>query len=260
MGGHASMRDLRAGGDDTLSDLAHSTGGVSAPARPGRARRWVRRTLIVSGVVVALVAIVAVAGSIWLWSRLERSLPAVDGEVVVPSLSERVVVERDALGVPTVRAANRLDLARATGFLHAQERYFQMDLLRRSAAGELSELMGSATLEWDRSMRAHRAREVSRQILETHAGNLTEIVEAYTVGVNEGLAALESPPWEYALLLTEPEPWLPEDTTLAVLAMFYTLHEPNRRRESDLGVMQDVLPGPLFDLLTTAGTEWDAPI
>jgi len=254
------MRVLRGGRDDALSDLARSTGGAVRPARPGFARRLVRRALIVSGLVLGLVAIVAAAAGLWLWSRLEGSLPAVDGEIVVPSLTDRVVVERDAHGIPTVRAANRLDLARATGFLHAQERYFQMDLLRRSAAGELSELMGSATLEWDRSMRAHRAREVSRRILEAHSGNLTAIVDAYTEGVNDGLAALEAAPFEYAVLLTEPEPWLPEDTTLAVLAMFYTLHESNRRRESDLGVMQDVLPGPLFDLLTTAGTEWDAPL
>jgi penicillin amidase len=255
------MRVFRGSRDDaSLSDLARSTGDAVRPARPGFARRLARRALIVSGLALGLLVIVAAAASVWLWSRLERSLPAVDGEIAVPCLRERVVIERDALGVPTVRAADRLDLARATGFLHAQERYFQMDLLRRSAAGELSELMGSATLEWDRSMRAHGAREVSRRILEAHSGSLTEIVEAYTEGVNDGLAALGSPPFEYALLLTEPEPWLPEDTALAVLAMFYTLHEPNRRRESDLGVMQDILPGPLFDLLTTAGTEWDAPI
>ena len=70
------------------------------------------------------------------YALLRLSLPVVDDEVALAGLSAPVTVERDAQGVPTVRGASRIDVARATGFLHAQDRYFQMDLLRRQAAGE----------------------------------------------------------------------------------------------------------------------------
>ena len=92
------------------------------------------------------------------YALLRLSLPAVDGEIALAGLAAPVSAERDAQGVPTVRGANRLDVARVTGFLHAQDRYFQMDLLRRQAAGELSGLFGSRALELDRRQRLHRMR------------------------------------------------------------------------------------------------------
>jgi len=76
------------------------------------------------------------------WWELRASLPVLDGVVHAEGLSAPVTIDRDALGVPVVSGTNRADLAYATGFLHAQERFFQMDLLRRSSAGELAELFG----------------------------------------------------------------------------------------------------------------------
>jgi acyl-homoserine lactone acylase PvdQ len=70
-----------------------------------------------------------------------RSVPLLDGEIEIAGLASPVTIERDALGVPTIRGSSRLDVAQALGFLHAQERFFQMDLMRRQAAGELSELL-----------------------------------------------------------------------------------------------------------------------
>jgi penicillin amidase len=71
------------------------------------------------------------------WLMLRASLPVLDGSVRGNGLSATVTVDRDALGVPTIRGGDRGDVAYATGFLHAQDRFFQMDLLRRTAAGEL---------------------------------------------------------------------------------------------------------------------------
>ena len=93
-------------------------------------------------------------------------LARLDGEVRLSGLSAPVAIERDALGVPTIRAANRVDVARATGFLHAQERFFQMDLLRRRAAGELSELFGPPTLQVDRDARIHRFRALAKRNID----------------------------------------------------------------------------------------------
>ncbi len=97
-----------------------------------------------------------VALLILVWGTLSASLPTLDGVLAVAGLERPVVVERDSLGIPTIRGENRKDIAYATGFVHAQDRFFQMDTLRRRAAGELSELFGPATLPADREARVHR--------------------------------------------------------------------------------------------------------
>ena len=97
-----------------------------------------RRLLLV---VVLLATGLAVAG----YSFLRMSLPLLDGERALGGLGAPVTVERDSNGVPTIRGRSRIDVARATGFVHAQDRFFQMDLARRRAAGELSVLFGPAT-------------------------------------------------------------------------------------------------------------------
>src|SRR5215475_9818292 len=108
-------------------------------------RRWRGLILSVVGMLVLLVALVAGYG----WRRLHGSLPQLDGDHPLAGLSGPVRIERDALGVPTVTGSSRIDVARATGFLHAQDRFFQMDLMRRRGAGELAELFGSAALDLD---------------------------------------------------------------------------------------------------------------
>jgi penicillin amidase len=95
-----------------------------------------------------------------------------------------VSVERDALGVPWVRGRSREDVARATGFLHAQERFFQMDLSRRRAAGELAALFGARALPLDREIRIHRFRaEAQRAVALLPAGDRATL-DAYAAGVN----------------------------------------------------------------------------
>ena len=100
-----------------------------------RGKRWGRRAALFVCVLVVLALGAA-------WWMLRASLPQLDGVRQVAGLTGVVTVARDARGVPLLTAANRIDLAYATGFIHAQERFFQMDLLRRVGAGELSELFG----------------------------------------------------------------------------------------------------------------------
>src|SRR5580658_11102656 len=97
---------------------------------------------------------------------LAASLPALDGTIASPTLGAAVTIERDALGIPTVRAADRADLAYGTGFVHGQDRFFQMDLSRRLAAGELSELFGKAALSQDRKARLFDFRAVARHVID----------------------------------------------------------------------------------------------
>src|SRR6478735_11680910 len=111
---------------------------------------------------VAVVLLLAAGGcgAGWWWFRgqLHNSLPILDGRVHITGLHQPVTITRDALGIPTIRGTSREDVARATGFLHAQDRFFQMDLARRRAAGELAELVGARALPVDRQTRIHRFR------------------------------------------------------------------------------------------------------
>jgi penicillin amidase len=183
-----------------------------------------------------------------------------EGERALPGLGATVRVERDALGVPVVRGGSRLDVARATGFLHAQERFFQMDLLRRSAAGELAALFGRPALEMDREARVVRPRIVARRAVKTLPPDERALVAAYTGGVNAGLAALGAPPFEYLALRAEPAKWRDEDSLLSALAMYRNLQGRQPWQESVLGLMRETLPAAMVDFLAPVGTEWDAPI
>ena len=232
---------------------------VPVPSASPR-RSLPRRILRALGILLGLLVLVLLIAGLWLRSRLQASLPQLDGDRRVAGLSAPVEIERDDLGVPTIHAASQIDAARALGFLHAQERFFQMDLLRRQAAGELAEIVGRAAVRVDRRHRVHRFRERARRVLAVGSPEGKALLEAYAEGVNAGLRSLEGKPFEYLLLRTDPAPWKPEDSILAVYAMFFELNDDTGRRESGLGVLRDTLPKPMFELLSAPGTELDAPM
>lgn len=212
-------------------------------------------------VAVVLLCVVAVgAAAYWGWSQIRGSLAQLDNERTLAGLSSTVTVERDELGIPTIKAANRADLAMATGFVHAQERFFQMDLLRRSSAGELAELVGSAAVEHDMETRVHRFRHRAQLVVEASSEEQRALLDAYTTGVNAGLEALSAAPFEYLLMRVEPQPWTPEDSVLVLYAMYLDLQGKDYRDESTLGVINDLMPAPMFDFLAPLGTDWDAPV
>jgi penicillin amidase len=233
---------------------------LPSPVAPPAARRRRSRVLRAFGLLIALGVGAAAVGALWFRAQMRASLPQLDGERVLPGLAETVTVERDALGVPTIKGRSRLDVARATGFVHAQERFFQMDLLRRRGAGELSELFGALALEMDRELRVHRLRDVARRVIAQGPPDEQALLAAYADGVNQGLNALAARPFEYIVLRRDARAWLPEDTVLVLLAMFVELHDERGRRESTLGVIRDVMPEPMFAFLAPMGTEWDAPL
>lgn len=186
-----------------------------------------------------LAAVVAVLLVAWLYFHLRTSRPLLDGAAAVPGLAASVTIERDALGIPVIRGENRADLARALGYLHGQERFFQMDLMRRRSAGELSELIGEATVGLDRRTRLHRFRSRAREALALEAPGTRALVEAYAAGVNAGLGALGQKPFEYLVLRSRPERWQPEDCYLVGFAMALDLQESEGRYERGLGAVRD---------------------
>ena len=204
-----------------------------------------------------VLALLALLAAVWL---LRGSLARLDGELALAGLSAPVQVQRDALGTATVDAANEADAARALGFVHAQERYFEMDLLRRSAAGELSALFGPIAIERDKAVRVHRLRARADDSLDAVAGERLPVLEAYRDGVNAGLAALGRKPWPYLLLQAEPEPWTVTDTALAGYAMFFDLQDETNSRELALWRIRENVPAALYALLAMDGSQWDAPL
>jgi len=214
---------------------------------------WLLRVLgIVLGLLLLLLFVI--------WMLLRGSLAQLDGELALPGLSAPVSIDRDANGVLTVDAANEADMARALGYVHAQERFFEMDLMRRSAAGELSELFGADALPLDRRMRTHRLRARTIENLDTALGSKRTVLQAYRDGVNAGLASLSVRPWPYLLLRQQPRPWELEDSVLTGLAMYGDLQDPSNSRELALARIKEVVPPALYALLSHDGSEWDAPL
>jgi len=127
-------------------------------------RSATKRVFAATGLVCIIVAIGAAAAGFWFRSRVAACLPKLDGAYVLRGLMAHVVVSRDAFGVPTVAGSSRIDVARATGWMHAQDRFFQMDLLRRRGAGELAELFGNAALPLDVQAKQHEFRRLARKV------------------------------------------------------------------------------------------------
>ena len=219
----------------------------------GKIGRWTARILLAA----VLLALAAGAGAWWL---LQRSLPRHDGTAPLSGLAAPATLARDAQGVATIDAASREDAMRALGYLHAQERYFEMDLARRAAAGELSELFGAAALETDRSRRLHRFRARARAVVERADAASRAGLDAYVAGVNAGLDALAARPFPYLLLRQAPRPWVAEDTVLVVHAMFIDLQDEDNAQELERARILRDAPPALATALLAAGTEWDAPL
>ena len=219
-------------------------------SRPVRILTWILGTL-------AALAVVAVAAA---WLVLRASLPRVEGEARLAGLDAPVTIERDAAGVPVIRGATRADVARATGFAHAQDRLFQMDLLRRTGAGELAGLLGAGLLDADRAIRLHQFRLRAREALAAIDAADRALLEAYAEGVNAGAASLDARPFEYWLLGRSPSQWRAEDSMLVVYAMWIDLQGLSDADEQQRGRLAAVLPDAAYRLLVEPDASSEAPL
>ena len=180
-----------------------------------------RRFLTYFVLVLALLALVA-GGLAW-WF-VHRSLPQVEGTLRVAGLTNEVVVQRDAYGVPHIRAKSLDDLSFAQGYVMAQDRLWQMDLVRRAAAGRLSEVIGPATLEIDRNFRRLGLSQAADRDVPLLDPQERAQLESFAQGVNQYIAASRGRlPIEFSLLRYDPDPWRAADTLLVVGYMYQTL-------------------------------------
>lgn len=210
---------------------------------------------IFGGVIGLFVLTLAIA-----WLAMRASLPTLNGDAQVPALSVPTTVTRDAQGAVNIIAANTLDAARALGYVHAQERFFEMDLARRSAAGELSALLGAATLNMDKEKRRHRLRARAERHLAALPSEQRELLSAYAAGVNAGLNAFAVRPWQYLVTRATPAPWREVDSLLVGSEMYYMLQASGTQARFTDITLRHMLGDRLFDWMRPTGGEWDATV
>jgi penicillin G amidase len=190
---------------------------TAAPARRPRRRIFGR---------IVLALFLLFAGAIgYLYSVAHSALPQLDGTIHVVGLTAPVRVLRDAHGVPDIEAAALDDLFFAQGYVTAQDRLWQMDVMRRFAAGEMAELLGPSLLEHDREQRILGLRDAARKATEMLSPRDRGYFEAYARGVNAFLDShLKRLPIEFRLISYKPKPWMVEDSLLIGARMVQDLN------------------------------------
>jgi len=212
----------------------------------------------------ALAAALLLAGLATLagWWMLRRSLPQLEGTVALPGLRAEVRVERDAMGVPHIRAQSLEDLLTAQGYVVAQDRLWQMDLLRRAAAGELSEIFGAVAYDHDVESRTLGFAQAADAAIAAMPPERRAMLEAYARGVNLYIEQRSGRlPAEFLMLRYKPRPWAARDTLLIAANLYKELtgfwNEQILRAE----VSQAVGPEMANDLYAaTADSRWDHPL
>lgn len=193
--------------------------------------RTVLRLLIWITAVVVLVVAMAI------WWFVYRPLPQLEGSAVVPGLHSEVTVDRDNWGVPHIRAPSVEDLAEAQGYVTAQDRLWQMDILRRAGRGQLSEVLGARTLKIDQDFRVLNFARATDRDFGMAAPDVRKIMEAYARGVNRFMEQhVTRLPLEFTLLNYKPRPWQPTDSLVIGCYMFRTLTD-TREKEIDRAVV-----------------------
>jgi penicillin G amidase len=171
-----------------------------------------------------LFAIFVLAAASLIWWYLFRPLPQVDGVATLPGLQKEATIDRDSWGVPHIQAASLNDLVEAQGYVMAQDRLWQMDLLRRIARGRVAEIVGPAALPLDRQFRTFgfgRAADRDVSLLDAEERS---VYESYASGVNRFIEEHQSRlPLEFSLLNYKPEPWRPSDSAVIAGYMYETL-------------------------------------
>ncbi len=157
------------------------------------------------------------------WIGRQR-LAQTEGKITVPGVSAPVEVLRDRWGIPHIYAGATRDLFFAQGFVHAQDRLFQMDLNRRTAKGTLAELFGKLALDTDRASRTFGFARIGRADWQALSPDVREIISAYTEGVNAWIErTAKRLPIEYSLIQMRPEPWDVQDTMALSRLMIWQL-------------------------------------
>lgn len=162
---------------------------------------------------------------------LHLSLPELSGERYSAYISKEITLERDRLGSAIVTGNNRKDVAYGLGFAHGQDRFFQMDLLRRNSAGELAEIFGEKALSLDKHRRFHQFRKRAEGIVANMPMTQKKLLQAYANGVNDALTEQSISSFEYLLTGAKPKVWVPADSLLVIYSMYLDLQDKTVTRD-----------------------------
>jgi penicillin amidase len=197
-------------------------------------RQWVRGVLLSALGLIPLLGFL-VFGLLWL------TVPPDNQTLRIPGLSAPVEVIFDSNGVPRIAAANERDAAAALGYVHARDRMFQMELMRRAASGRLSELVGPATLAIDKQMRVFGLARLAEGDLAAQSPETRGLLDAYAAGVNAWIASRGRFAALEFLFFGAPEPWRPVDSLLWGRTMSLWL-STNYRTELGRQALRDKVP------------------
>jgi penicillin amidase len=203
-------------------DTEPSPNTLSKPSP--RKGRWLRRSLWTLAAIAIVILLAAGGGLLWLHHAMSVSLPQVDGTIAVQGLSAPVTVRRDGHGVPHIEAASLDDLLLAQGYVTAQDRLWQMDMLRRNAGGELAEILGSSLIEQDKAQRVFQFGVVAQHIYDSQPEAERHRYEQYSKGVNLFIEQHQNNlPAEFRFLNYRPKPWKGSDCMLILTNMVQAL-------------------------------------
>ena len=257
----ARARQLASRAFKPLTETDSEAPQPSKASQPGRAPRLPRPRLALRIIALAmlLILITALVAVLDLRHALKTSLPQLDGESRVAGLHAPVTVTRNAQGVPSISAANLDDLLFAQGYVTASDRLWQMDGLRRHAAGELAEILGPGLLEHDRRQRYLQIRAAADRAVAALPREQYAQLEAYARGVNTYIDMHSSSlPMEFRLLAYKPAPWSPRDSLLVSLAIYEDMSTgfPQKMNREALSAH---LPAALLPDLYPVGSWRDLP-
>ena len=180
------------------------------------------RTILRFLVWTLLLIAVVTGGTAW-WF-IYRPLPQLDGSISLPGLQKEVSVERDNWGVPHIRASSLEDAVEAQGYVMAQDRLWQLDLMRRASRGQLSEIVGPLALKSDKQFRTFGFSRAAERDFAAMDKDSRALMEAYAHGVNAFIEQHQkSLPLEFTLLRYKPQPWQPTDSLVIAGYMYQTL-------------------------------------
>lgn len=249
---------MQSSGPSQPSELSEPGTSPKTKAKK-RPRRWIRRTLLITLSTVVVLALAAAGFGTW---TVTRSFPQFSGEIAVAAasgdgegLGAEVTVQRDERGIPTITAESTDDLFFAQGFVHAQDRFWEMDFRRHMTAGRLSELFGESQLGTDKFLRTLGWHRIAEKEVDALPAETRAFYESYADGVNAYLKERQGSALslEYAVLGLQnadykPEPWTPADSVAWFKAMAWDLRT-NIEDETERALLaQTLAPATLNEL------------
>ncbi|WP_218418627.1 penicillin acylase family protein [Alteromonas lipotrueae] len=196
----------------------------------------------------AIALVVLALGGVYM--ALHLSLPTLDGNHATSRITAPATLARDSMGHAVINAQDKFDAAYALGFAHGQDRFFQMDLQRRSASGRLAEWVGDVALDIDKNARFHQFSERAAAVFDSLPLTQKQLLVSYSHGVNAALDEYTVPPFEYIAAGLTLSPWQPTDSILVAYSMYLDLQGSQIEIDLARTALKETYGTPLYNFIT----------